>query len=219
MTTAPQTPTLLEGLHTTPARRYLSPEPIDDKILWALLEAAIHGPSGGNRQGWGWLVITDPAIKAPIAQWYREGWAKYYGNRQPDPNSSTGSGVTAVGLAGVEHLAQHLEEAPVWVIPFLRKASGSTDPRLGSSIYGAVQQLILAARAYGLGATLTTFHTVRENEVRELLELPEDALTMALIPIGRPVRGSWHTPRRRPVEEVVHWNRWDLHRDRPVIGS
>lgn len=218
MTSAPLTPSLWEGLRTTPSRRYLSSDPLPDDLIWELLDTAVRGPSGGNRQGWGWLVVTDPEVKAPIADWYREGWVRAYGRKKPDQDPESGFGVTAAGLAAVEHLASHLEEAPVWVIPFLRNAADSTDPRLGSSIYGAVQQLILAARAHGLGTTLTSFHTFRETEVRRRLGLPDDALTMALIPIGRPVKGSWHTPRRRPVEEVVHWNSFDRFRDRPATA-
>lgn len=91
----------------------------------------------------------------------------------------------------------------------LRNAAGSTDPRLGASIYGAVQNLVLAARAYGLGTTLTTFHTVRESDVAALLGLPGDALTMGLVPLGYPARGRWSEPRRRPLVEVVHRDRWE----------
>ena len=78
----------------------------------------------------------------------------------------------------------------------LRHAAARS-PRLGSSIYGAVQQLILAARAYGVGTTLTTLYSGHEEEVRELLGLPDDAMTMALIPMGYPARGRWTQPAAR----------------------
>jgi nitroreductase len=104
---------------------------------------------------------------------------------------------------------------PVWSFPVLRHAAGVRNPRLGSSIYGAVQQLILAARAHGVGTTLTTLYSGHEAEVRELLGLPEDAMTMALLPLGYPARGRWAQPKRRPVEEVVHWNQWGSTRPRP----
>ena len=65
---------VLDALHSTPARRYLSTEPVPKEIIWALLDAAIRGPTGGNRQGWGWVVVTDPAIKQPVAEWYLAGW-------------------------------------------------------------------------------------------------------------------------------------------------
>jgi nitroreductase len=201
---------LLAGLRTTPARRYLSPEPIPDDVLWDILDAAIRGPSGGNSQSWGWVVLTDPAIKTQIAAWYLEGWNRYYGRRREEflnaePESGT---LTRRGFLGAEHLAQHLAEAPVWVFPVLRNAVGAKDPRLGSSIYGAVQQLMLAARAYGIGTSLTSLYAGHESEVSTLLGLPEDAMTMALIPMGYPVQGRWAEPKRLPVEQVVHWNQW-----------
>ena len=73
---------VLEALHSTPARRYLSAEPIPDEIVWAILDAAVRGPSGGNQQAWGWVVVTDPAVKQPVAGWYQEGWARAYGGRR-----------------------------------------------------------------------------------------------------------------------------------------
>jgi nitroreductase len=103
----------------------------------------------------------------------------------------------------------------VWIFPVLRNAADVRSPRLGSSIYGAVQQLILAARAHGVGTTLTTLYSGHEDEVRELLGLPGDAMTMALLPLGYPARGRWAQPKRRPVEEVVHWNQWGAARLRP----
>jgi nitroreductase len=200
----------LEALHSTPARRYLSPEPIPDDVLWAILDAAIRGPSGGNTQSWGWVVVTDQEVKDRISAWYRENFEAAYGSRREQILSApAGSlGLTPRGFLGAEHLAHHLHEAPVWVFAVLRGAADATSPRLGSSIYGAVQQLCLAARAYGIGTSLTTLYGGHEEELRELLGLPADALTMALVPMGYPAQGRWAQPRRRPVEEVVHWNQW-----------
>lgn len=207
---------VLDALHSTPARRYLSAEPIPDKVVWAILDAAVRGPSGGNRQAWGWVVVTDPAIKRQVAEWYRQGWSRSYGQRRqqildapPAPD-----GLSRRSFLAAEHLAAHIEEAPVWIFPVLRDAAGVTNPRLGASIYGAVQQLILAARAYGVGATLTTLYSGHENELRSLLALPGDALTMGLLPLGYPTRGRWVQPKRRPLEDVVHWNRWGATRQR-----
>jgi nitroreductase len=202
--------TVLDALHSTPARRYLSDEPVPNEVLWAILDAAIRGPSGGNRQSWGWVIVTDPAIKQQVAQWYREGWDKAYGARRDkflaEPAGS--DGMSRRSFLSAEHLALHIQEAPVWLFPVLRHAAGSSNPRLGASIYGAVQQLILAARAFGLGTTLTTLYAGHEDDVRELLGLPDDAMTMGLLPLGYPQRGRWAEPKRRPVEDVVHWNRW-----------
>jgi nitroreductase len=207
---------VLEALHSTPARRYLSPEPIPDDVLWAILDAAIRGPSGGNTQRWGWVVVTDQEVKDRVAAWYRENWEAAYGSRREQILSApSGSlGLTPRGFLGAEHLAHHIQEAPAWIFAVLRGAADATSPRTGSSIYGAVQQLCLAARAYGLGTSLTTLYGGHEEELRELLGLPPDALTMALIPVGYPAKGRWAEPRRRPVEEVVHWDRWGATRPR-----
>ena len=209
--------TALEALHSTPSRRYLSPEPIPDDVLWDILDAAIRGPSGGNAQHWGWVVGTDQEVKDRIAAWYRDNWQAAYGSRREEILNAEVSpgGLTPRGFLGAEHLANHIQEAPVWVFPVLRGAADATSPRVGSSIYGAVQQLCLAARAYGIGTSLTTLYGGHEEELRELLGLPADALTMALIPMGYPAKGRWAEPRRRPVEEVVHWDRWGAKRSRP----
>jgi len=206
----------LEALHSTPSRRYLAPDPVPEDVLWAILDAAIRGPSGGNRQQWGWVVVTDQPLKEEVAGWYRANWESAYGQHRDRILAGDGSsGMSPRGFLGAEHLAHHLEEAPVWVFAVLRNAADATNPRIGSSIYGAVQQLCLAARAYGIGTSLTTLYGGHEDELRELLGLPADALTMALIPMGYPAQGRWAEPKRRPVEEVVHWNRWDATRDRP----
>jgi nitroreductase len=208
---------VLAALHSTPARRYLSAEPVPEEVVWAILDAAIRGPSGGNVQGWGWVVVTDETVKRQVAQWYREGWQRAYGQRREEILAAADAGpggLSRASFLAAEHLAGHLAEAPVWIFPVLRNAAGATNPRLGSSIYGAVQQLILAARAYGLGTTLTTLYAGHEDDVRRLLGLPDDALTMGLLPLGYPARGRWKQPERRPVTEVVHWNRWGTNRSR-----
>jgi nitroreductase len=211
--------TVLDALHSTPARRYLAADPIPDDVLWDILDAAIRGPSGGNTQLWGWVVVTDQQVKDRVAAWYRDNWEAAYGSRREQilsaPPDTTGEGLTPRGFLGAEHLAHHIQDAPVWVFPVLRHAADATSPRVGSSVYGAVQQLCLAARAHGIGTSLTTLYGGHEDELRELLGLPPDALTMALIPMGYPAKGRWAQPRRRPVEDVVHWGRWDSKRPRP----
>lgn len=212
MTPTPESLSVLEALHTTPARRYLSTDPIPDDIIWELLDAAVRGPSGSNSQPWAWVVVREEEKKRRIAEFYREGWQAAYGSRREERMS--GDAVGRRTYLSAEHLAEHLEEAPVWIIPALLVKPRSQSPRLGSSIYGAVQQLMLAARAYGIGATLTTLHSGRDAETRELLGLPEDSITMALIPLGYPVRGKWSQPKRRPLEEVVHWDGYGNTRSR-----
>ena len=205
----PQALPVLDALHSTPARRYLSDQPIEDDVVRAILDAAVRGPSGGNSQRWAWIVVRDPEVKSQIAEWYREGWETSYGSRREQIlSSSDPNGMSAASFRAADHLAAHLEEAPVWIFPVLLGAAKSSNPRLGSSIYGAVQQLMLAARAYGIGTTLTTLYRGHEDGVRKLLNLPEDALTMALIPLGYPAKGKWAQPKRRPLDEVVFQERY-----------
>jgi nitroreductase len=203
----PQALGVLEALHSTPARRYLSTEPISDEIIRELLDAAVRGPSGGNSQRWAWIVVRDQQVKDRIAAFYKEGWDASYGVHRDKIINAEG-GLSAASWRAGDHLANHLAEAPVWIFPVLLGPAKSQNPRLGASIYGAVQHLLLAARAYGIGTTLTTLYTDHEAEVRELLGLPEDAITMALIPLGYPERGQWSQPKRRPLDEVVFFEKY-----------
>ena len=210
--------TLLEGLNSTPARRYLSSDPIPETVLWNILDTAIRGPSGGNNQGWGWLIVRDQEIKNRISQWYLEGWNKAYGVRKSEILHGTDSNDTLgkKNFQSAEHLANHIQDAPVWIFAVLR-SSASNNPRLGASIYGAVQNLMLAARAYGIGSTLTTLYSGYEADVKNLLDIPKDFTTMALIPLGYPVRGKWGRPKRQLGEDVTHWESWSEKQKRPTL--
>jgi len=203
---------LLDGLHSTPARRYLSDKDIPDEIIWKILDAAIRGPSGGNNQGWGWIVVRNQEIKDKISEWYLEGWNSAYGTRRneildkEDPNDTLGPR----NYLSAEHLANNIAKAPVWVIAVLRNAANTSNARTGSSMYGAIQNLMLAARAYGVGATLTTLYSRHEEDVKKLLDIPSDALTMALIPLGYPSKGRGSQPKRESVENITYWNKWNI---------
>ena len=201
---------LMDALHSTPARRYLSEESIPDEIIINLLNAAIRAPSGGNNQGWGWLVLKDKLKKAQISEWYREGWESAYGVRKSKILNKTdeSDSLGPRNFLSAEHLANNIQHAPVWIIAILRNAATSKNPRAGASIYGAVQHLMLAARAYGIGATLTTLYSGHENDVKRLLGIPNDAMTMALIPLGYPSKGRWSEPKRQPISEVAYMDNW-----------
>ena len=206
---------LLEGIHSTPSRRYLSEELIDDEIIWNIIDAAIRGPSGGNKQDWGWIVIKDKNTKNQIAKLYLESWNKSYGNRRDSIlNNLDNDALGPRNFLSAEHLANHISDAPVWIVPILRYISKSKSPITGSSIYGAIQNLMLAARAYGIGSTLTALHTAYEEDVKKILNIPDDAMTMALIPLGYPIKGKWSQPKRKPVESVTYWESWNIKKNR-----
>jgi nitroreductase len=106
-----------------------------------------------------------------------------------------------------DHLANHLADVPVLILATMRKDHLRVGAVGGASIYPAVQNLMLAARAMGYGTTLTTLHKLHEEDVKKLLGIPDDRETMALIPLGRP-KGKFRPPARRPVEQVVYWETW-----------
>ena len=116
-----------------------------------------------------------------------------------------------------EHLAINIGRAPVWVFAVVEDVEGTPTVVHGANIFGAVQNLMLAARAHGLGSTLTMLHRQHEAEVATLLGLPDHARALALIPIGYPESGRFFETKRRPVETVVYWDRWGGCRDRPSI--
>src|SRR5207253_9801596 len=115
-------------------------------------------------------------------------------------------------LAAAEHLAAHIQDAPVWIVPCLQGAAPTRTA--GSSIYPAVQNMLLAARALGLGATLTTLYLSFEKEAEAALGLPADWHSYALIPIGYPL-GRFGPVRRVGLEEVVYADEWG----RPYRGG
>ena len=202
---------MFETIGTQRAMRRLKPDPISDEDLWKILDAAIKAPSGSNRQPWNFIVVRDAETKRKIGEYYLDAWNKAY---------VSGPGQAALReprMAGVyrsaEHLAHHLADAPVLIIATIRKDGASISSTAGASIYPAVQNLMLAARALGLGTTLTTLHKFHEEEVKELLGIPEEVETMALIPIGSP-KGRFGPPTRLPVEKVVYWEKWSERRER-----
>ena len=198
---------LFEIIRTTRSMRRLKPDAVPRELIRKILEAGTCAPSGGNMQRWRFLVIRDPDVKQRVGALYRRAWdeivAPRYRSGEPAPGSSRGRFDRM--LAAAEHLAHHIHEAPVWIVPCLQ---GEAPTRTaGSSIYPAVQNMLLAARALGLGATLTTLYLNFEKEAEAALGLPPDWHSYALIPIGYPI-GRFGPVRRVALDEVVFENRW-----------
>lgn len=201
---------IFEVMRTQRAMRRLKPDPVPEEYIKKILWAATRAPSGGNRQNWRWLVITDPEKKKPIQQWYKEGWdrlvASGYGNRPDLPPEEAASNERVMRSA--QYLADHLHEVPVLILACLLVDPGQRpDITAGSSIYPAVQNLMLAARALGLGTALTTLHRFHQDDIRKLLGIPETVETAALIPVGWPM-GRFGEGFRKPVEDVTYWEQW-----------
>jgi F420 biosynthesis protein FbiB-like protein len=198
-----------EVVHTQRSIRQFKPDPVPDEAIWKILDAAIRAPSGGNTQPWSFLVVRDLAKREAIARAVRE--------RMGDP---------AQGRAEAEHMdpvrrrmrlasiafRENVTSAPVLIIPCLvAPTSPSSDVNslwAGSSIYAAVQNLMLAARALGLGTVLTTFNIRIEDVIRGEFGLPQDAKPVAVIPVGYPDGERFGPTTRKPVDSVTFWDQW-----------
>jgi nitroreductase len=203
----PVTTDLFEMIRTTRSMRRLRPDPVPDELIQKILEAGICAPSGGNMQRWRFLVVRDTSVKATVGALYKRAWDEVVGPRYRggEPAPGTSREQFARTLAAAEHLAAHIHEASVWIVPCLE--GGTLSRTTGSSIYPAVQNMLLTARALGLGATLTTLHLVFEKEAEAALGLPSDAHSYAILPIGYPV-GRFGPVRRIALADVVYRDRW-----------
>ena len=196
---------------TQRAMRRLKPDPIPEPVLRQIMDTAVCAPSGGNRQGWRFVVVRDPAKRARLGELYREAWGElmkvpyYAGAAKASPDSREGK-----MLASARHLAEHLGEAPVIVLACVVLDPGTkAGLTTGASIYPAAQNIMLAARALGVGSCITTIHRFRDAQVKELLAIPADVETAALLPLGYPL-GKFGRPPRRPVREVAFADRWGV---------
>ncbi|MBV8393855.1 MAG: nitroreductase family protein [Alphaproteobacteria bacterium] len=200
-------PDLFEIMETTRAMRRLKPDPVPDDLIARILQAGTCAPSGGNTQKWKFLVIKDRAIKEKVQVWYKRAFDEWIGPRylsaEPPP------GVTKEKYLrqyeAVRYLTDHFADAPVWIVACMTEATPNRGS--GASIYPAVQNMLLAARALGLGATLTTRHLAHEKEADKALGLPDGVQSWAILPIGWPM-GKFGPVKRAPLEEVVYLDKW-----------
>jgi nitroreductase len=194
---------LFEAMYSQRAIREFKPDPVPDELVRRLIEAATKAPSGSNRQDWRFLVIRDSETKRKIGEYYNQARSSRYGAGAPASN------IPARRRAASDYMSEHLHEVPVLILACIQHNGGPTNMSRGGSIYPAVQNILLAARGLGLGSVITSLHKRYENEIKELLGIPEDVETAALLPIGFPAEGARYGPTRRaPVEEVTFYDRW-----------
>lgn len=198
---------LNEALYTTRAMRRVTPDPIPEDVVVAMMDAAVRAPSGGNTQNWRWMTVTDRTTMQALGELYREAWAElnatfYAGKR--DQAEARGDRQTMRVMDSAQWLADNFATVPLVVMPFHRN-----DPS-GASIYPAVWSLMLAARSHGVGTTLTTvLGMFKAGELFELLGVPTDKgwSNAAAITCGYPL-GRWGVAARAPAHEVVYSERW-----------
>ncbi|MBM3940324.1 MAG: nitroreductase [SAR202 cluster bacterium] len=195
---------LFEAIYTTRAIRKFKPDPIPPPLLRRVLEAATQAPSGMNRQPWRFVVVTDPGLKRELGDIYRRG---YFGNRGADFAKQAEADPRA-------YLGLHMADAPMLVLacgPAVRPDSHPMQHVAPyASVFPAVQNMLLAARALGLGGVITINHRWFEQEAARLIDLPADQQIMAMVPLGYPTERHGKKT-RMPVEEVTYLNRWGAH--------
>ncbi len=206
-------PALFETLYTMRAMRRLKPDPVPEEMIHRILEAATMAPSGQNTQRWAFLVITGNEGREFFGHHYRFWLRKLMGDRAPAADDHSAA---ARNMRAALHLADHMHEVPLIILacgkrdwPFVvpgEERVGLAPPSYGS-IYPAVQNLLLACRGLGLGASLTTMHQMFQEELYEFFGIPEDYGVVAGIPIGFP-EGNFGPVTRRPVAEKAHYERW-----------
>lgn len=200
---------LFDLMRNTRAMRRLKPDPVPDELVRKILEAGICAPNGSNRQTWRFLVVKDRAIKERVQHFYKRAFDEWvsprYQNSVPPPGSTAER--YKKQHSAVEYLTDHFHEAPVWIVACLDEGNSTPNRSSGASIYPAVQNMLLAARALGLGATLTTRHLRYEEEVEAALGLPPGVHSYAILPIGYPM-GRFGPVARGDLKDFVYEDKW-----------
>ncbi len=199
-----------EAMTTQRAIRRLKTDPVDDALVLKLIELALKAPTGSNAQNWEFIVVRDAAVKAKLAKLNRQAWNIYggIGRRQMQRRGDT---KMLKILDAVQWQADHFEEIPVIIVACLNGVIPIWPPAATGSLYGSiypsVQNLLLAARAAGLGAALITLPLWSKFLARRALGLPWTVSPCAVIPLGWP-KGRYGPTTRRPVGEVVSLDRY-----------
>ena len=191
--------------------------PLDPELIKECLRLALFAPNAANYQTWRWIVITDAEQRARIAEIWR---TKFYRNRPPEAQapdylivSDTSEAMGRV-LNSVKYLADNLHRVPAFVIPCIieRPNAQGENVRL-STMYGSIVQAVwsfqLALHSRGLGSVWTTMHLHAEEEVAEILGVPDTVTQIALIPVAHTIGDDFKPPPRQPLEEVLYWDRWE----------
>ena len=208
-----ETPSLFDVVYTARAIRHLKPDPVPPDLVRRVIEAATMAPSATNSQPWRFIVVTDPATKRRLGELHARAFMPRYGTEGPWLGGASEEERQRQEPEGIseQEMVDRFARAPVLIVVCRtgRRPAGE-GLHLGGwygSVYPAIQNLLLAARALGLGACLTTMFTQYEPDVKALLDMPEESEPIALIPLGFP-RGRFGPLRRRPVAEVTFSERW-----------
>jgi nitroreductase len=196
--------------------------PVEPEIIEECLQLALQAPTGGNSQGWHFLVITDPQKKERIGELYRESFGIYARSRS-EQAASQGSGEAyeqqqARVVKSAVYLAQNMKSVPVMIIPCIHGRVENMGAMAQAGLYGSILpaawSLMLALRSRGLGSAWTTLHLRYEAEIAALLGIPADVTQAALLPVAYYTGDEFQPAKRLPIAEVVSWNQWREPRSR-----
>ncbi len=205
---------IFEVMYNCRAMRRVKPDPVPEELLVKLIDAANQAPSGSNAQNGRWLVVRDPDQKAKLAELNHRAVQAYAGaaSARPAALPHQDADARARMLAAVQWQAEHWAEIPAHVVACLEmggpvRESFSAGAGAGGSIWPGVQNLLLAARALGLAATPTTLGLMDRPAAKQVLGLPDHIEPFCIIPVGYPT-GKFGPVTRRPVNEIMRWDRW-----------
>ena len=201
-------PDVFETMENCRAMRRLKPDPVPNELIAKILHAGTCAPSGGNAQKWRFLVLEDRRIKDAVTVWYKKAYDEIIGPRYSSATPPPGVSPERFKRQqdAVAYLTHHFAEAPVWIVACLEDGA-SPGPSAGASVYPAVQNMVLACRAVGLGTTLTNRHMFFQKDVDKALGLPEGVHSYAILPIGYPM-GKFGPVKRAALKDVVYQDKW-----------
>ena len=196
---------LFDAIQTTRAIRRIKPDPVPRELIRKVCEAGTYAPSGGNRQPWFFIAVTDAEKRAHIARLYHQTFTTYIAPAVEAAKDPEYPEPKRRNMQAAIWLAEHLHEVPVhlFVAGWTRRGR-----QQGQALFPAIQNILLACRAVGLGASLTTSHGVHQREIDDLLGLSEKTPTCALIPIGWPI-GKYGKPPRKSIDECLFFDRYE----------
>jgi nitroreductase len=195
----------IEAMESCGATRYLKSDLVPQELLERVLFAATRAPSPANSQGWDFIVVRDPVLKEKIRDLIAAGFRSM---RESFPPPATDAGRRRAAMAG--DLLESLARVPALIFVCGAPCFPPHAPLeqfVWSALYPATQNLLVAARSLGLGTTMTTFQMFAETEIRELLDIPQDVKSAAMVPVGWPER-PFVKVKRKPLAKVVHWDGW-----------
>ena len=188
---------------------------VPNQVIRDCLELTLQAPTGGNRQGWRWLVVTDAEKRNALAEIYRKGAGDYL---EDSYQTAMAEGAAQDGRVydSARYLAERMQDVPVHVIPCIRVDHLPADPPrqvwagLMGSIMPAVWSFQLALRARGLGSVLTTLHLNCADEAAKLLGIPGGIMQVGLLPVAYTLGTEFKPAKRPPLDEITHWEHWDI---------